>query len=239
MDLVTVKRAQVVVIIDAFRAFTTACYILNQNPHIYFLTDKCNIVEQLKNLEHDSVLIGKPEIGSSIRYTIPNSPTRVLELNLRDRIVIHRTAAGGTGVNRYKDADFVFAASFVNAKATADAVVQINPSELDIIPLGHEGISPTLEDDLCASYIRALVEGKFFDLDPYIEKLKRGSGRYFFGADQNQYPQEDFDQCLALNTFDSPIFVENRGNFAILRTSGLVSLNASINSTITCRIPPP
>ena len=224
---------------DAFRAFATACSVLNEDPLIYILTDRCRVVKRFKNLELDPILIGKPEIDSSLQYTIPNSPTRVQKLNLKGRAVIHRTSAGGVGVKRYKEADILLAASFVNAKATADAIAQINPSQLEVIPMGHEGKTPTLEDDLCASYLRALVEGKFFGLDLFIDELREGPGRYFFGTDQNQYPREDFDQCLAFNTFDSPIFVENRGDFAILRTSGPVSLNASMNSTITRRIPSP
>jgi len=239
MNLTTVKGGRVTVIVDAFRAFATACSILNQNPLVYFLTDQCSVVKRLKNRELDPVLIGKPEIDSSLHYTIPNSPTRVQELNLRDRTVIHRTTAGGVGVKRYKEADILLAVSFVNAKATAEAIAQINPSQLKVIPMGHEGKTPTLEDDLCASYLRALVEGKSFGFNLFIEELREGPGKCFFGADQNQYPREDFDQCLAFNTFGSPIFVENRGDFAILRTSGPVSLNASMSSMISRRIPSP
>lgn len=233
------RDCQVIVIVDAFRAFATACYILAQKPFTYFLTDRCSVVRRLKNHEPNPILIGKPEEGSTLLYTVPNSPTRAQELNLRDRTVIHRTSAGGFGARRYKEADVILGASFVNAKACADAIIQINPSHLKIIPMGYEAKTPSLEDELCASYIEALIKGKSFVLEPFMEKLRKGPGKYFFGADQNQYPEEDFDRCLALNAFSSPIFVENRGNFAILRTRGSVSLKASSNSTITRRIPSP
>lgn len=239
MDNIIAPGPRVAVIIDAFRAFATACFILKQQPKSYYLTARCGAVQRLQKQEQNSILVGKPEINSFLPYTMPNSPTRVLEWNMKNRTIIHRTAAGGAGVRYAKGVDILLAASFVNAKATADAVIHLNPSELTIYPLGHEGRTPTLEDDLCASYLEALIEGRVFELAPYIDQLRKGPGRYFFSENQEEYPREDFDYCLASNTFDSPIFVENCGDFAILATKGVTSSNPSMSEMMSERIPFP
>lgn len=214
------KNIHLVVIIDAFRAFATACSILDQQPLTYFLTDQCQVVHSLKKDLTNSILVGKPEIGSSVCYHIPNSPTRAREMNLAHLPIIHRTAAGGLGARSYPKADVVLATSFVNAKATAETIAKIKPAVLQIIPLGHEGKTATLEDDLCSLYLKSLLAGKPFDITPFIQELKEGPGNIFFGEDQEQYPEKDFDQCIAIDSFPFAIFVENRGDFAILRTKG-------------------
>lgn len=224
---------EVIIIVDAFRAFATACYILRKNPLIYFFTNECKVVRKLKKVNPNALLIGKPEIGSNLLYTIPNSPTRVQEINISGQSVIHRTTAGGFGVKLYKAPTIVLGASFVNAKATANAILRINPSYLKIMPMGYEAKSPSLEDDLCATYIYSLIEGSPFVLEDCIKKLREGPGRYFFGPDQNQYPKKDFFHCLAFNTFPFPIFVENCGNFAILRKRESFCLKESISPMMT------
>lgn len=214
---ITNKNIHITVIIDAFRAFATACHILENEPKDYFLTDRCPVVEQLANNAQVPILIGKPEKGSSLTYAIPNSPTRLKELHLKGATVIHRTAAGGSGVVQNWDADLTLAVSFANVAATAKAIKTLAPSKLSIIPMGHEAVTPSLEDELCARFLKATLENRPFSLDPYLEELKEGPGSCFFGENQQEYPKEDFAICLDLNSSPIVIAVENLGEFARLR----------------------
>jgi 2-phosphosulfolactate phosphatase len=207
----------VTVVIDAFRAFTTAAYILHQRPREYLLTTTSASARRLATADPDALLVGKPEIGASVIYDIPNSPTRVVETRVADRRVVHRTEAGARGVLATNG--IVLVAALVNAGATAAWLRQMR-AHVRLWPMGHQAASPTLEDDLCAACIESLMIGRTFDLSPYRKALRDGPGRYFFGEDQWQYPREDFERCLELDRFDFAIQAEVRGDYARLSAVG-------------------
>ena len=77
---------KVVVIIDVFRAFTTAAYVLEHNPASYTLAVKQLVISELAAKHINPLVIGKPEKGMEGHiYHIPNSPTRLLEVDIRGR----------------------------------------------------------------------------------------------------------------------------------------------------------
>jgi len=88
----------ITIVVDAFRAFATAGYVLEQGPAAYFYTNRCDVVRRLAEEAASPVLIGKAGKGSVLQYAIPNSPTRVLETAIEGQVVIHRTEAGAKGV---------------------------------------------------------------------------------------------------------------------------------------------
>lgn len=110
----------------------------------------------------------------------------------------------------------VLAAALVNTSATAHALRELAPSALTLVPMGHEGATPTLEDDLCGVAITSLLEGKRVELAQFIPALRAGPGRYFFGDDQWQYPREDFERCTAWDRFDFAIRAERVDDYARL-----------------------
>jgi 2-phosphosulfolactate phosphatase len=207
---------RVAVIIDAFRAFATACYVLDRGPDEYFLATSSETVARLARQAANPLLIGKPELGADLVYAIPNSPTRALEVSIVGRTVIHRTQAGAKGVVEAAGVEIVLAAALVNTSATARTLRGIAPSALTLAPMGHEGVTPTLEDDLCGVAITSHLEGEHFDLAQFVPALREGSGRYFFGDDQWQYPREDFERCTARDRFDFAIRAERVDDYARL-----------------------
>lgn len=212
------ENTNITIVIDVFRAFTTACYVLEGLPADYFLTTKSSVVLQLAECYSNTVFVGKPEIGSSLRYHIPNSPTRVKEIDILNKTVIHRTEAGSRGVIAAleKKGNFVLAAGLVNADATADYVLQCGYMNVDIQPMGHEAQVASLEDDVCAEYIAAKLQGRSFSIKKHIPDLQRSSGKYFFADDQWQYPQADFARCLHLKRFNFAIRASAGEGYAIL-----------------------
>lgn len=210
------RNPKVSVIIDVFRAFTTACYVLEQNPKKYIYATKTGALRERALGYTNTLFIGKNEIGASIKYDIPNSPSRVKEIIVSDKVVLHRTEAGAKGILSAKDADIILATSFVNASATVRYIKKLQNPEIKIIPMGHEATTPSIEDDICAEYIKSLLNNKNFDINPFIQELKKGPGKYFFLEDQWQYPREDFPNCLEIDKFDFAIQAKLFGNHAIL-----------------------
>ncbi len=211
-------RAQgLVVIIDVFRAFSTACYILEQAPVEYLLVGESRAARRLLITAEAPFLVGKTELGETLPYDIPNSPTRACQHQLAGRTLIHRTGAGARGILRASQADEILAGSLVNAEATAVYIRKRRPDVLTLVSMGHEGDTPSEEDELCARYLQALLQGAPLDIASHREELRRGAGRYFFDtATQEEYPREDFDRCLALNRFPFVIRATRHSDYARL-----------------------
>ena len=96
-------------------------------------------------------------------------------------------------------------------------VEKIKGKKITIVPMGHEGVKPTLEDNVCAKYIDSLINGKNLSLDNFIPAIKKSSGKYFFSNDQRQYPQEDFKRCLKIKRFNFIIYAISQKDYAILK----------------------
>jgi len=210
------NRVHVFIVIDVFRAFTTASYILERHPDTYMLAAKSSVIARLAKKFKHPLLIGKSEIGANLTYDIPNSPTRLQEIVVTDRNVLHRTEAGAKGVLLAREADIILVAGFVNAEATARYVKALLNPKVTILPMGHEGTQPSLEDNICAKYIKALIKGKKIKLASFIPELKKGPGKYFFSKDQWQYPYEDFNRCLEVDRFNFVIKAQVIDDYAIL-----------------------
>lgn len=206
----------VTVVIDAFRAFATACYVLERKPKQYIYAPKSSTLKRLAADCSEYFFIGKNEIGADIKYDIPNSPTRVTESNITGRCILHRSEAGAKGLLNAADADVVLAASFVNAEATVRYLRKLKQPDITIVPMGFEGNIPSIEDDICAAYITGLINGQAIDIKPYMRDFREGPGACFFGTDQWQYPQADFNRCTQINCFDFAIRAKLYGDYAVL-----------------------
>ena len=101
------------------------------------------------------------------------------------------------------NADEILGGSLVNARATAEYIRRSGATEVSLVCMGLEALSETEEDNLCAYYIKALLEGETLDMDAEIEKLKYTSGAKFFYKEQNDvFPTADFGMCTEVDKFD-------------------------------------
>lgn len=90
----------------------------------------------------------------------------------------------------------------MNAFAVAQYIKQKNPETVSLVCMGLMANKQTDEDNLCADYIKSLLEGKPLpDIYERMENLKRTSGTKFFDPErQHIFPQRDFELCTNLNT---------------------------------------
>lgn len=206
------------IVIDVFRAFTTACYVLERSPANYILATKSDVISKLSLKYKNCLLIGKPEINATLIYDIPNSPTRTKEVEIKNKTILHRTEAGAKGIlNSLKNqSSVVLAAGFVNAHATVNYIKLHGFSHITLLPMGHEATTPSMEDEVCAQYIQTLIENKSMPLELSLAAIKKGVGQYFFTNDQWQYPQEDLKHCLKLKRFNFAIQATLEDDYAFL-----------------------
>jgi len=198
------KYPKVAVVIDVFRAFTTACHIIKSKPSEYFMVSSCVAAMNFKNDRTDALLIGKPEIGSNLQYHIPNSPTLVSTLEINDRPVIHRTSSGAAGAIKYSKNRPTIGVCFANLKASHEWLCE-NADDFEVYPMGLDSQTPSFEDNLCMKALLGLFKGQTIDIKQHYQELKVGSGRYFFNGNQKEYPASDFEYCLSLNSHRFPL----------------------------------
>ncbi|MFQ3621610.1 MAG: 2-phosphosulfolactate phosphatase [Spirochaetales bacterium] len=196
------KARGLTVIIDVFRAFSTACYLkANGAYHIIPLAD-LSLAYQLKSLNPSFILIG--ERGGLIQpgFDYGNSPFQVKDVNFSGKTILLTTSAGTQGIQNATGATEILTGSFLNAGALISYIRKKNPEELSLVCMGHEARTPTEEDTLLAEYLQSSLEGTPLDLTNIVEKLRNTSGKRFFNPNtQDSQPKEDFYLCLEPNRF--------------------------------------
>lgn len=79
--------------------------------------------------------------------------------------------------------------------------------------MGLEAVSQTEEDNLCAEYIKSLLEDKPLDLTDKIENLKVTSGAKFFDEKQQDvFPEKDFYLSTEVDKFNFVLKLEKSLN---------------------------
>jgi 2-phosphosulfolactate phosphatase len=123
-------------------------------------------------------------------------------VDLTGKTVVHTTSAGTQGIANAIHADEIISGSLVNASAVAEYIRRKNPENVSLVCMGLNATTQTDEDNLCAEYIKSLLEGAPLpDIQERMAALQYTSGAKFFDpARQHIFPQRDFELCIRLNT---------------------------------------
>ena len=203
----------IAVIIDVFRAFTVEAYIMNNGAKKLIPVGDMQIAYDYKEKDSNCVLIGERHGKILPGFDFGNSPSQIKNVDFSGKTVIHTTSAGTQGIDNAKNADEVLTGSLVNAKAIAEYIKRKNPEEVSLVCMGLEAKSQTEEDNLCAHYIKSLLEGKQMDLEDEIEKLKETSGAKFFDpSQQDVFPEPDFFLSTEVDKYNFVLRVEKDDN---------------------------
>lgn len=196
------------VIIDVFRAFSLEAYMFQKGVKTVFPVGNIETAYALKEefeKEHPGQVLLAGERDGMIQpgFDMGNSPSQLSGFDLSGKIVIHTTSAGTQGIANAIHATEILGAGLVNAKATAAYIQNQNPEDVSLVCMGLAGKVPTEEDDLCARYIKSILEGSPIELADEIENLKVTSGAKFFDpAQQQAFPEQDFFMCTKVDTIE-------------------------------------
>ena len=199
------ERARgVAVVIDVFRAFTTACHAAAAGARPLLPADSpesaLDLAEKFPGAITAGERFGRPLPG----FDFGNSPALLEESKFRlaGRPFIQATHAGTRGLLAASGAEEVLAASLVNAAATATYVRAIRARVVTLVPMGWTGEEPAEEDDLCAGYLAARLRGEAPATDDFSARLRpAAAAAKFFDPEQPWAPEEDFHLCLRVNRF--------------------------------------
>ncbi len=206
------------VIIDVFRAFSTACYAFGCGTVKIFPIGDILQAYEIKRLNPDYVLIGERNEQKPPGFDFGNSPSQLLTGDLIGKTIVHTTSSGTQGIANAKNADEIITGSFVNAGAIVKYIRQKQPKTVSLVCMGYACEYPTDEDTLCAEWIKNELENKPNDFNDMVEIIRNGSGARFFEAEKQSWsPQADFELCLNLNRFSFILKVEQEGDLNYLR----------------------
>ena len=207
------RKAQgLTVIIDVFRAFSTACYAFENGVQLIYPVGDIELAYQLKNQHPDYILVGERNEQKPGGFDFGNSPSQLLEANLTGKTMVHTTSSGTQGIANATEADEIITGSFVNAQAIIDYIRKQNPAQVSLVCMGYSCQYPTDEDTLLAVYIKNERDGIPNDFEAMVEQIRTGDGARFFAPEKQEWaPTADFDLCLSLNRFNFVLKVE-QGN---------------------------
>jgi 2-phosphosulfolactate phosphatase len=208
------KKAQgLTVIIDVFRAFSTACYAFGNGIQRIYPVGDLEKAYQLKRQHPDFILVGERNEQKPDGFDFGNSPSQLLEANLNGKTMVHTTSSGTQGIANAIHADEILTGSFVNAEAIVEYIRKKNPAKVSLVCMGYSCQYPTDEDTFLAVYIKNELEGVSNDFQAMVEQLRNGDGARFFSAEKQEWaPTADFDLCLSLSRFNFVLKVEKEND---------------------------
>ncbi len=196
------KATGIAVIIDVFRAFTTACYLYHQGASEVLVTGDIDRAFSFRDRHPGRVVLAGERNEKKVEgFDLGNSPSEVLNIDLAGKRVVLTTSAGTKGLLHARNAERVLAASFVNAPATATFLKHQAPAVVSLVAMGYNAVIPADEDRLCAEYIRNLLLEKENDFESMERKIRRGTGRRFFDPENHHSPEADYHLAMQPGRF--------------------------------------
>lgn len=201
------------VIIDVFRAFSLECYLYDMGAKAILPVGQIDEARRWKQQIPDSILVGERHGIMCEGFDFGNSPSSIPAAVVAGRTVIHTTSAGTQGIVNASGASEILTGSLVNARAIAEYIRRRQPEWVSLVCMGNMGTAPAQEDELCAAYIRSLLEGDGMpDVQQRAHALRFDGGTHFFDPNRPEFPEPDFWLCTDCNRFPFVIRVHSDEN---------------------------
>jgi len=204
------RAVGLVVVIDVFRAFSVACYAVDNGVADYYAVDNVALAREMA-AENGGVLIGERDCIMIEGFDYGNSPTEIEHVDFSGKTIVHTTSAGTKGLVASLKADEVITGSFVNAGAVVEYIRGRNPEVVTIVAMGTGGTMRAQEDMMCAMYIKNELENypnSFETLKTFLAGVD--SAAKFFDESKEYAPERDFELCMDLDRFDFVIGAKPR-----------------------------
>ncbi len=197
-----------VVIIDVFRAFTTAAVALANGAEKIIMVGSVEEAVALRDSGVGQVCVGEVDGLAPAAFDFGNSPYAVAGATLTGRTIIQRTSAGTQGIVTARGAASMFAGALVTARATAAALVADRAPLVSLVAMGKNGLARTDEDELCALHLRNLLEGRAGDAEAVRRVILAGgeAPRFRDPAGRDSHPG-DLEIALDVDRYDFAVAV--------------------------------
>lgn len=205
------------VIIDVFRAFSTACYVFSNRADKIIPVGDINSAREIKKKNPEFLLIGEREGKKPEDFDFGNSPAQLENVDFTGKTVIQTTSSGTQGLVNARRAEKIITGSFVNAGAVVNYIRNEKPEEVSLVAMGESGKCRSDEDELCAEYLKNSIQNKPVDFSKIHADLRKSrSAEKFFNVDKKWAPRRDFELCLSLNQFNFILRAETSDDYGIV-----------------------
>jgi 2-phosphosulfolactate phosphatase len=199
------------VIVDVFRAFTTAAFCIAAGAREIVLVGDYEQALAMKREDPRLFLTG--EIGGRPipGFDVGNSPSVIEKLDLAGRRVVQRTSSGTQGVVAASGAHAIVLGSFVIASATV-RYLRERANDVTIVAMGQNALEDADEDLLCARYLAAALRGEPL---PSTQVTLLGDDPAAGWADW--FPRRDAELALEVDRFAFALPVRREDGLLIAR----------------------
>lgn len=210
--------ADVVVVIDVLRAFSTAAVALDRGAvEIYPVLEVAEAFEQ-RAKDPGLVMMGERDCHPIEGFDLGNSPVAASEFPFAGRRAVQRTTAGTRGLVTCAAAPNLFAASFLVARATVLAIRALAPRRVAFVITGTVHYGSADEDLACAEWMAELLGGREADVEPFLERVRTSvAAATFLDPRSPLYAPADVVFCAAADGMPFAMCVETSAEGLVLR----------------------
>jgi 2-phosphosulfolactate phosphatase len=207
-----------VIIIDVFRAFTTAAIAFDHGASQITLVAEAEDALDLYRRGAGEVLMGEVDGKRPEGFDFGNSPYEVSQVDFTGKSIVQSTRAGTVGVAAATRAEAIYLGSFAVADATVKAILKESPALVSIIAMGDQGRVRSDEDEQCALYLRNRLEGRRPDHSALRSLIMEGGAtQKFFDDSQPQYHPKDVELALQISKYPFAMKVARQGGLLVAR----------------------
>ena len=203
------------IIIDVFRAFTTAAVAFSRGAERIVLVAEVADALKLREEGHGDLCMGEVAGMRPDGFDFGNSPFELSQADVAGKRLIQSTRAGTVGVAAATNAEKIYAGSLVIAEATVKVVLDEAPERVSVVAMGAEGKARADEDEQCALYMRNLLLGLRPDREAVRNLVLAGAEAQKYG-DPNKPHFDPRDREMAVDIDTIPFAIE------IVRRDGLM-----------------
>jgi len=203
------QAAGLTVVIDVFRAFSTACYVFAGGAEKIIPVGDIGVAYKLKQANPAYILMGERDGFIQPGFDFGNSPSQIRGVDFSGKTVVHTTSAGTQGIANAKSAAQIITGSFVNVGAIIKYIKTQGPEQVSLVCTGTADGNILDEDGTCAEYIKNALLGTPNDFSQTVDYIRSaGFADHFFNPTRESHPLEDYELCLSLDKFDFILRVE-------------------------------
>ncbi len=207
-----------VVVIDVLRAFTTTAYAFVAGADQITIVGTVEEAFAIKNQRPEVILMGEMDGRPIEGFDLSNSPSALIDLDLTDKHLVHRSTLGTQGVVRSDNASNILTASLCCASATVRYIKKLTPTAVTLIETGVQPDGWGDEDVACGDLIESLLLNKPYDLDEIKRRVQTSrAGVLFQDSKKSVFPLTDLECALAIDSFDFVMLVSRQNRQMVLK----------------------
>lgn len=199
------------VIVDVFRAFTTAAFCVAAGAREIVLVNDHEQALAMKRADPALFLSGEIDGRPIAGFDVGNSPSAIEHMDLEGRRVVQRTSSGTQGVVAATGARAIALGSFVIASATV-RYLRERADEVTIVAMGQNALEDADEDLACARYLAAALRDERPSM-PLVTLLADRDGAGW----PEWFPRRDAELALQVDRFSFALPVHRENGLLIAR----------------------